>query len=493
MAMPNVNIPQGMDTRSERVLEQPNEPPLLKGHISRSGEGRMEHTFELMDNIPLTPHDSPFLEGNIPLGDEGRMALIQELMETCTSLTHRVLSLEEAKTTQDMVITRLKLRVKSLEKKRKARTPQPMKRRLFKGRVKTSTDKKVIVENKSTGEKGGSIADQVSTARLEVSAATPPKTTNIFGDEDLTITQTLMKMRSEKAKEKKKGVVLRHEEEPPRLTRSTTTLQPLPKIDPKNKAQRLHEEELAELDRVQKERQKQEEGTSAALPEEFDEIQARINKLYEREKKLIDDFEPIDDSSSKPAGGIRKKTLAKKEQAESKSEEKAEADYEHEKEELRMWLTVVPDEEEMVDPEILSTKYPIVDWESQNLGNVDMEDLYVYKIIRADRNTSYHKSLSSMLRKFDRQDLVDLHRLVMKRFEDTTPEGYNLLLWGDPKVIVHTLLMDGTLTCFNMLVEKRYPLIKEMLQKMLNWKLETKAESTTAFELLKFIKSQLED
>ncbi|GKB07930.1 hypothetical protein Tco_0836214 [Tanacetum coccineum] len=109
-----------------------------------------------------------------------------------------------------------------------------------------------------------------------------------------------------------------------------------------------------------------------------------------------------------------------------------------------------------------------------------MEDLHVYKIIRADGNTSYHKSLFSMLRKFDRQDLVDLHRLVMKRFEDNTPE-------------VHTLLMDGTLTCFNMLVEKRYPLIKEMLEKMLNWKLEAEAESTMAFELLKFIKSQLED
>ncbi|GKA72696.1 hypothetical protein Tco_0778912 [Tanacetum coccineum] len=48
--------------------------------------------------------------------------------------------------------------------------------------------------------------------------------------------------------------------------------------------------------------------------------------------------------------------------------------------------------------------------------------------------------------------------------------------------------MDGTLTSFNMLVEKRYPLIKEMLQKMLNWKLEAEAESTMAFELLKFIK-----
>ncbi|GKG34337.1 hypothetical protein Tco_0437033, partial [Tanacetum coccineum] len=101
----------------------------------------------------------------------------------------------------------------------------------------------------------------------------------------------------------------------------------------------------------------------------------------------------------------------------------AAADYELEKEELIIWLTDVLDEEETVDPEILSAKYPILDWESQNLGNVDMEDLHVYKIIRADGNISYYKSLFSMLRKFNRQDLVDLHILVMKRFEDcNTPK-----------------------------------------------------------------------
>ncbi|GKG54186.1 hypothetical protein Tco_0557709, partial [Tanacetum coccineum] len=30
-------------TSSERVLEKPNEPPLSKGHTSRSGEGSMEY------------------------------------------------------------------------------------------------------------------------------------------------------------------------------------------------------------------------------------------------------------------------------------------------------------------------------------------------------------------------------------------------------------------------------------------------------------------
>nr|GEX07823.1 hypothetical protein [Tanacetum cinerariifolium] len=82
--MPNVDIPLGMDTcdslkrqetmggtlaqtRSERVLEQPNEPPLLEGHTSGSGEGRMEHTFELTDTIPPTPHDSPLTGAFITL------------------------------------------------------------------------------------------------------------------------------------------------------------------------------------------------------------------------------------------------------------------------------------------------------------------------------------------------------------------------------------------------------------------------------------------
>ncbi|GJV01777.1 hypothetical protein Tco_1335346 [Tanacetum coccineum] len=78
--MPNVDIPQGMDTggsprrqdtmagapaqtRSDRVLEKPNEPPLSEGHTSGSGEDMMEHQFELTANVPITPHDSPLPGG----------------------------------------------------------------------------------------------------------------------------------------------------------------------------------------------------------------------------------------------------------------------------------------------------------------------------------------------------------------------------------------------------------------------------------------------
>ncbi|GJX96790.1 hypothetical protein Tco_0352588, partial [Tanacetum coccineum] len=60
-----------------------------------------------------------------------------------------VIALETTKTAQDRVITRLKLRVRRLEKKRKARTSQPMKRRLVKGRVESSTDKSLDEEDAS--------------------------------------------------------------------------------------------------------------------------------------------------------------------------------------------------------------------------------------------------------------------------------------------------------------------------------------------------------
>ncbi|GKB75724.1 hypothetical protein Tco_0942619, partial [Tanacetum coccineum] len=58
---------------------------------------------------------------------------------------------------------------------------------------------------------------------------------------------------------------------------------------------------------------------------------------------------------------------------------------------------------------------------------------------------------------------------------------------------VHTLFMDGTPMEINMLVKNKYPLIKELLKKMLNLQLEAEEESTMAFELIKFIKSMLEE
>ncbi|GKA19977.1 hypothetical protein Tco_0699892 [Tanacetum coccineum] len=133
------------------------------------------------------------------------------------------------------------------------------------------------------------------------------------------------------------------------------------------------------------------------------------SKTVKEEKVKEEDVNPEPVLIEKKAVGIRRKTLARRRESDKQA----------------------PDEEAIVDPKVLHTKYPIVDWECQSLGN-----MHVYKIIRAYGNTSYHKTFESMLKSFDRHDLEVLHRLVTERFQDNTPEGYNLMLWGDLKILV---------------------------------------------------------
>ncbi|GJX89570.1 hypothetical protein Tco_0341584 [Tanacetum coccineum] len=88
-------------------------------------------------------------------------------------------------------------------------------------------------------------------------------------------------------------------------------------------------------------------------------------------------------------------------------------------------------EEEGIDAKVLGTKYPIVDWKTQILG-----DKYYYQIKRADGSVKHYKIFSAMLYEFDRQDMLDLYRLVKERFQMERLEGYDLLLWGDLKIMI---------------------------------------------------------
>ncbi|GJW00306.1 hypothetical protein Tco_0109335 [Tanacetum coccineum] len=139
------------------------------------------------------------------------------------------------------------------------------------------------------------------------------------------------------------------------------------------------------------------------------------------------------DDSSKPAGESRKKTLARKRAGGKDSEEsmkKQKLEDDTEKEELKAYLDIVPRDEYAMEVESLATKYPIVDWKTHILT----ENFMYYQIIRADGSSKNYKIFSEMLDDFDRQDVVDLHRLVKERYETTSPEGYDLLLWEDLKI-----------------------------------------------------------
>ncbi|GJU45216.1 hypothetical protein Tco_1202482 [Tanacetum coccineum] len=169
-------------TRFKRLSKQSNDPPLSRVNTLGSGEDSMK---------------------------------LNELMEICTRLSERVLALENIKTDQNLEIINLKKRVKKLEKKKKARTPQ-LKRRFQKTHGRYGYDFEVNTASTSITTTNINIttAEPVTTASAPVTTtgvsvitaepSTPPTTIILIEDEDLTIAQTLMKMRSVKSKEKSK-------------------------------------------------------------------------------------------------------------------------------------------------------------------------------------------------------------------------------------------------------------------------------------------------
>ncbi|GKD65208.1 hypothetical protein Tco_1307316, partial [Tanacetum coccineum] len=279
--------------------------------------------------------------------------------------------------------------------------------------VKGSGDTKVLDTEKpvNTAGEGVSTASVPKTVSTAAPRTPPTTTTIVFDDEHVTMAmaQTLIKMKEEKAKEKR--VVIKDVEDSSRPVRSITTLQPLPTIDPKYKG-----------------------------------------------KGILSETESMEKTKKKVQGDAQ----------------------------MEIDAEIISNDDSEVDYEPLSRKFPIMNWEYQLLEKMEAKDMYVYKLTIADGSSSYHRDTQAFLRRLNRPDLNDLYRLVQERFQDHPLEGHDFC--G-----VHTLFMDGTHMEINMLVEKKYPLIKELLEKMLNLQLEAKEESTMAFELIKFIKSLLEE
>ncbi|GJW47584.1 hypothetical protein Tco_0079230 [Tanacetum coccineum] len=206
----------------------------------------------------------------------------------------------------------------------------------------------------------------------------------------------------------------------------------------------------------------------------FEEVQV----LYEKEKKSIQDFVPIsfakderliekmnkkeagedtskkekvleepdntkmevkqeevEESTRKRPGTILKTKERKKKMKRMSRRKKTDSDLEEE-EHLKTFLKIVPDEEGIVDYEVLEKRFPIINWESKfyHYDRHGVEGIY-YRIFRSDGSSRWIKTFSEMVIRFDRLDLIELYNLVMQRFETTTLEGVDLVLWGDLRTI----------------------------------------------------------
>ncbi|GKB95694.1 hypothetical protein Tco_0981831 [Tanacetum coccineum] len=129
--------------------------------------------------------------------------------------------------------------------------------------------------------------------------------------------------------------------------------------------------------------------------------------------------------------GTRKKMKSRKRRFRQNTSEDNESNSEKENDELRLYLTIAPDEDKEVDYEILDKKYPIIEWKSEHLGikpqfdeTKDLEEINLNVVIRSNGQRRYFSTLIRMLSIFDREDLNVVYQLVMDRYQDKIPEGF---------------------------------------------------------------------
>ncbi|GJV14208.1 hypothetical protein Tco_1359531 [Tanacetum coccineum] len=245
-------------------------------------------------------------------------------------------------------------------------------------------------------------------------------------------------------------------------------------------------------------------------------------EIKQESKQEVKEEDKEEENKRKRKHGTRKKMKSRKRRFKQDTSQDDPSDTEKENDELRLCLTIAPDEDKEVDYEILDKKYPIIDWKTENLGTKPQfdeskrsEEINMNVVTRSNGQKRSFSTLIRVLSVFDREDLDAIYKLVMDIYQDRIPEGFDKVLWGDLivmfnpdeqdefwnsqhewKVIswklhsssgVHTLMTDEGLVV-HMLIEKKYPLKKEILMQMLKLKLESEEESTMALELIRFIK-----
>nr|GEV37032.1 ribonuclease H-like domain-containing protein [Tanacetum cinerariifolium] len=363
-------------TRFETASKQSYDPPLSEVNTSESGEDSMEHQDDLTDFLPPTPHDSPLSGGHTPGSDKGRPNINKFMgrnLKTRPMFKEGDID-DDFDDVNDMVDEAMK-------------------------NVKGDTVNDGGAVNTATTRVSDTSAS-ITTAGVSISTGeprTPPTTTTtVFKAKDLTIDQTLVKMRSEKAKEK--GVAFRDVKESARPTKILPTIDPKdkgkgimqePKKPPKNPrkaqiqldeelAKRMHKEEMVELDKRQSKIAAAEEASKAAIKvainQEFDGIQAMIeageqmaSRLQSKEQEhfTIEEKSEMlvemiaERKSKKKIAGLKLKPKSPKKLKVMKEQESAKDD--QEKEELGLCLKIVQDEDKAINYETLAVKSLVVD------------------------------------------------------------------------------------------------------------------------------------
>ncbi|GJY92487.1 putative reverse transcriptase, RNA-dependent DNA polymerase [Tanacetum coccineum] len=283
------------------------------------------------------PHDSPLSGGYIPGSDEGRLN-IKELMDICKNMSNGVLALETTRTAQDLMIRKLKKKVRRLEKKLRART---LGMKLFK--IGTSRRKSLDKENVSKQGRNLKTRPMFEEGDFD----------DDFDDIDDMVNEAMKKIEGDTVNAV--GAVNTATTRVSAASASVTT---------------------AGCNLLTR-------GKDAALIEQMEDIQARMDaeellaeKLQQEEREQF----TIDEKSRMLMEMIskrkRKGKLKRRQEKQLLGKNRGEK------------LNDLNRDDEVVNVESLATKYPIVDWKIHVLS----EDNMYYEIIKGDGNDEIWKA-----------------------------------------------------------------------------------------------------
>ncbi|GJR93453.1 hypothetical protein Tco_0265627 [Tanacetum coccineum] len=227
----------------------------------------------------------------------------------------------------------------------------------------------------------------------------------------------------------------------------------------------------------------------------FDEVQ----KLFEKHMKWINRFVPMEEdlpsekvqkevsSEKKAEGSNRKKSIGRKrakDKQEQESSKRKRVEDDKEEEEIKKCFELAKEEEIAINVIPLATKVLVVGFQIHTRGKPGY-----YEIFRADGSSKLYHVFSQLLSEFDKEDLVNLWKVVKAKHGDNRPEeDFKRVIWGDLRVMFEPDVKSEVWRSLQ--GYKRYPLTPITITNMLNKKLQADQWNEMVYQLLKLMVKQ---
>ncbi|GJX06664.1 hypothetical protein Tco_0194596 [Tanacetum coccineum] len=503
-------------------------------------------------------------------GNEDGM-ILQSVYDLCISLCSRVIDqakeikhlkahIKKLKKKVKPVITHHKAWMKSVSMKQRLARKKSLKKQWMQkesvskqGRkpakaepteVSTKDHVSTVKPNEGTDKRNEGTVDQ-NEGRSATQTAPTTTTPTIFGDDE-TISQVLiiMSQNKEKLKEKEKGVELKDVEETerprPTSTRSLLTLKPLLRIDPKDKGKKMIEEEdesdtkseditkaekkfkqLANDKEVarkvqeeweaeeEKKRLAEEEATKAALFNEYDFIQARLNADKILTEKLQEDEREMYTIEHRTK--FLHDTIAAQRRFLDQQRSEAIRNKPPSRNQLRnQMMTYLKHVGGKKHSDLKTKNEKVIKEMNEQAADASKKRVKKDDSVKGEikeeegtrkRKLGTRKKMKSKKRKFTSKDDEELrlcltivsdedkevdYEILDKKYQDEIPEGFDKILWGDLIIMFN---QSGNDKFWN--AQQNWKIVSWKLHSSSGLKLETEEDSTIALELIRFVKKQI--